>query len=313
MSDAIEDLVARLRATLDEIDWLGRKPHPVLRKPATDDEIAALARKWGRDLPPSFEAFLRLANGMEGADQYDWAIAGATEPRKGESFEDVRAGHLYAFKQQDAGHPVIKDLHASTIAGSDFDYQVVYWDPKTLADPEPRLRRVGLDAGYDEYPLYANFAEFLEFVVEGYEELLDFQNEPMDDGRGAGGGGGYSKQDEALLMEIAALLDRKAPEPAAAPAKLSPEMQLAADLCELALEKLLERELIELVEGGNVEESLEDYMLRKLLKSKSPEDTIEAWIDALSKAREVEELYGTDEELKAAMLEAFEEISQRKS
>jgi len=51
-------------------------------------------------------------------------------------------------------------------------------------------------------------------------------------------------------------------------------------------------------------------MLRKLLRSKSPEETMEAWIGALSKAREVEELYGTDEELKAAMTEAFVEISQ---
>lgn len=308
MSDQIEDLVAQLRAVLDEIDWLGRKPRPALRDPATDDEIAALTKEWGRPLPPSYAAFLRLCNGMEGADQYDWAVAGATEPKRGESFEDVRAGHVYAFKQRDANHPVVKDLARTFIAGSDFDFQVVYWDPQTMGDDEPKLRRVGLEAGYDQYPMYSSFEEFLEFIVDGYEDLLSFQNQPMDDG---GAGGGYTKEDEALLMEIAALLDRREPEPEPEPVKLSPEMQLAADLCALALDKLIERELVELVEAPSIRENLEDYMLRKLLRSKSPEETVEAWIEALSKAREVEELYGTDDELKSAMIEAFEEISAR--
>lgn len=309
MSDQIEDLVAQLRAVLDEIDWLGRKPRPALRDPATDDEIAALTEKWGRPLPPSYAAFLALCNGMDGADQYDWAVAGATEPKRGESFEDVRAGHVFAFKQRDAGHPVVKDLAKTFVIGSDFDFQMVYWDPGTLSQDEPKLRRVGLEAGYDEYPMYSSFEEFLEFVVDGYEDLLSFQNQPMDDPAG----GGYTREDEALLMEIAALLDRREPEAPAEPVKLSPEMQLASDLCALALDKLIERELLEIVDAPQIRENLEDYMLRKLLRSKSPEGTVEAWIEALSKAREVEELYGTDEELKAAMIAAFEEISARQS
>ena len=308
MSEHIEALVEQLRETLDEIDWLGRKPRPILRDPATDEEIAALTKAWGRPLPPSYETFLRLCNGMDGADQYDWAIAGATEPKSGESFSDVKAGHIFAFKQQDPNHAVVKDLKKTFIAGSDFDFQVVYWDPATLSEDEPKLRRVGQDAAYERYPLYNSFEEFLSFVVDGYDDLLAFQNEPMDDGKG-----GYSKEDEALLMELAALLDNHAPEREPEPAKLSPEMQLAADLCELALDKLIDRGLVELVEAPSIREGLEDYMLRKLLRSKSPQETIDAWIDALSKAREVEELYGTDDELGAAMLAAFEEISTRQS
>ena len=310
MSDQIEDLVAQLRAVLDEIDWLGRKVPPALRDRATDAEIAALTKTWGRPLPPSYLAFLQLCNGMDGADQYDWAVAGATEPKRGESFADVRAGHLFAFKQRDPNHPVVKDLAKSFIVGSDFDYQVVYWDPATMKDDEPKLRRVGLEDRYDQYPLYRSFEEFLEFVVDGYEDLLSIQNQPLDS---PGRDGGYSKEDEALLMEIAALLERREPERPAEPVKLSPEMQLASDLCALALDKLIDRELLELVEAPQIRENLEDYLLRKLLRSKSPDETVKAWIDALSKAREVEELYGTDEELRAAMFEAFEEISARQS
>lgn len=307
MSEQIQILVEQLQEILNAIDWMGRKPHPVLRKPATDDEIAALAKTWGRALPPSYEAFLKLHNGMEGADQYDWAIAGATETTSGESFDDVKAGHTYAFKQQDPKHPVVADLAKTHIAGSDFDFQVVYWDPATLGDKEPKLRRVGQDAAYDRYPLFANFVQYLEFIVSGYEDLLAFQNEPMDDGDG-----GYSKEDQALLMELASLLDARPAAPEAPP-KVSPEMQLAADLCTLALDKLLQRELVELVEGPSIREGLEDYMLRKLLRSSSEKETTSAWIDALSKAREVEELYGTDDELAAAMTEAFREIERQQS
>ena len=304
MSERIEELVNRLREVLDEIDWLGRKPRPVLRPAATDDEIAGLAAQWKRDLPASYEAFLRLCNGMEGADQYDWAISGATPVNNGESFEDVKAGQAYAFKQQDPRHPVVRDLERVDVVGSDFDYQVVYWDPTSMDRDEPRLRRVGLDSGYDQFPLYQGFEQFLEFVVAGYEDLLEFQLSPPDDA-----GGGFSKEDEALLMELASLLDAREPEPEAEPAQVSPEMELAANLCTLALDKLVQRELVELVEGPAIRENLEDYMLRKLLRSKSPNETAEAWIDALSSAREVEELYGMDDEIKAAIFEAFEEIS----
>lgn len=302
----IEELVSRLQAILSEIDWLGRKPHPKLREPASDADIAALEKQWGRKLPPSYEAFLRIANGMEGADQYDWALAGTSEPTKGESFEDVKAGHIYAFKQKSSKHPVVLDLQSSFVAGSNFDYEVVYFDPETADQDEPKLRRIGLDVSYEHYPLFDDFGEFLEFVCQVYEEMLEFQNEPLDDD----GGSAFSKDDEKFLMELASLLDRRAPEPEPEPVKLSPEMELASRLCSIALQKLIDRELIELVDAPQIRENLEDYMLRKLLRSKSPEETMEAWIGALSKAREVEELYGTDDELKAAMTEAFEEISQ---
>lgn len=306
MSERIEELVSQLRAILDEIDWLGRKPRPRLRDPASDEEISALEKQWGGPLPPSYEAFLRLANGMEGADQYDWAVAGASEPRSGESFEDVKAGHEYAFKQKDPKHPVVMDLRQTHVVGSDFDYQVVYFDPGTMNEEEPLLRRVSLEVPYDHYPLFESFEVFLTFIVSGYQDLLSFQNEPMDEGAA-----GFSKDDEKLLMELAALLDTGEPEPEPEPVKLSPEMQLAADLCSRALQKLLDRDLVELIEAPSIRENLEDYMLRKLLRSTSPEATMEAWIHALSKAREVEELWGTDEELKAAMAEAFEEISEQ--
>lgn len=302
----IEELVSRLAATMDEIDWLGRKPEPRLRPPATDEEIAALEKKWGRSLPPSYLAFLRLANGMEGADQYDWAVAGATPPRSGETFDDVKAGHIFAFKQKNPNHPVVTDLETSFVAGSNFDYEVVYFDPETFDQPEPRLRRVGLDVSYEHYPQFEDFAEFLEFVCEIYDEMLDFQNDPVPDEDFAGGA--ISRDDEAFLMELASLLDGRA-EPEPEKPKLSPEMELASRLCALALQKLIDRELIELVEAPQIRENLEDYMLRKLLRSKNPEETIDSWIGALSKAREVEELYGTDDELGAAMLEAFEEIA----
>ncbi len=304
----IKELVDELRSILSEVDWLGRDQEPRLRDPATDEEIAALEKEWGRKLPPSYESFLRIANGLEGLDQYDWGLAGATPPSSGETFDDVKAGHIYAFKQKKSDHPVVTDLEQSHVAGSNFDYEVVYFDPATLDREEPMLRRIGLDVSYEHYPVFENFTAFLEFVVEVYNEVLEFQNEPFDDG--AEDLGPISKSDEAFLMELASLLDGKsaAPEPEPEPV-ISPEMQLASRLCSLALQKLIDRELVELVDAPSIRENLEDYMLRKLLRSKSPAETTEAWINALSKAREVEELYGTDAELETAMLEAFEEIA----
>lgn len=305
MSETMQELVARLHVVLDEIDWLGRKPRPSLRGPATDDEIAALEKKWGRKLPPTYEDFLRLANGMVGAEQYDWSIAGATPPSVGDSFSDVKSGHVFAFKQKDENHPVVTDLEQSYVAGADFDYQVVYFDPETMEKEEPRLRRVGLDVPYEEYPFFEDFAAFVAFVLSIYEDLLEFQTQPAP----GGGGDGFSQEDEKLLMELASLLEPQEPEPEPEP-ELSPEMKKAARLCSVALQKLLDAELVELVQAPSMREGLEDYMLRKLLRATSPDDTMDAWIYALSKAREVEELWGTDEELKAEMIKAFEQISE---
>src|SRR5690606_21993979 len=76
MSEQIQILVEQLQEILDAVDWMGRTPRPKLRDPATAEQLAELTKAWGRPLPPSYEAFLKLSNGMEGADQYDWAIAG---------------------------------------------------------------------------------------------------------------------------------------------------------------------------------------------------------------------------------------------
>lgn len=308
MSERISDLVAELNAILNEIDWLGRKPRPALRDPATDAQIAELQKKLGRPVPPSYEAFLRICNGMSGAEQYDWAVAGVDAPPTGESFEDVKSGHMYAFKQKAEDHPVLQDLPKSVIVGTDFDYEAVYFDPESFELEEPKLRRIGVNVPYDHHPLFASFEEFLTFVVAGYQDLLAFQNEPMD----SGGGGDYGDDDEKLLMELAALLDTAgagASEPEPEP-ELSPEMKKAARLCSIALQKLLDRDLVELVEAPQIRENLEDYMLRKLMRARSPDETMDAWIYALSKAREVEELWGTDEELKAEMVKAFEQIAE---
>lgn len=306
MSERIADLVTELNAILNEIDWLGRTPRPELRDPATEQELKELRNEMGRPLPPSYEAFLRFCNGMTGAEQYDWAIGGIGEPPSGESFEDVKAGHLHVFKQKDENHPVVQDLEKSFVVGTDFDYEAVYFDPESFELEEPKLRRIGVNVPYDRYPLFESFEQFLTFVVAGYQDLLAFQNEPMD---GGGGGDDFGGDDEKLLMELAALLEPREPEPEPEP-ELSPEMQKAARLCHIALQKLLDKDLVELVEAPQIRENLEDYMLRKLMRSKSPDDTMDAWIYALSKAREVEELWGTDDELKAEMVKAFEEIAE---
>jgi hypothetical protein len=205
---------------------------------------------------------------------------------------------------------------------------------------------------YDEYPLFVNFREFLEFVVAIYEDLVDMQSMSMTDdlgreedmlrelaallgetgsskaapgptrttskagatgGASAGGGGdaGDAGDDDDLGGGMEALLGAMfAPEPEPEPEpELSPEMQRAANLCHLVVQKLLDAELLELIMAPSMRENLEDYMLRKLMRSKGPRDAMESWIYALGKAREVEELYGTDDELMALMSEAFEEIS----
>ena len=318
---------------------MGRKVHPKLRKPASAEEIATFEAKTGHELPLSYKEFLGIANGMEGADQYDWAIAGVTPVSSGESFDDVKSGHLYVYRDKDPDHPVIADLEESWVVGSDFDYQVVYWDPDTIDDPEPKIRRVGLDTEYDHYPLFENFTQFLAFIVEIYDDLLSFQNEPLEEGLaeeenllrelaalleqaggpssgggsgGATGGGGVAAEDEGAGAGAGALAAALAGPPEPEPPPMDPEMQLAHKLCHLALQKLIDADLVELVQAPGCRENLEDYMLRKLLRSKSPEETAESWIYALSKAREVEELYGTDEELTSVMAEAFEEVAAEK-
>lgn len=366
MSDSsIESLVERLKDSLDAIDWMGRKPRPTLRKPATDAEITAYEEETGITLPSSYKTFLKIHNGMEGAEQYDWVVAGVTPVTKGEAFADAQSGHLTLYKKKGPDHPAAAALQSSLVVGTDFDYQIAFFEPDTLEDPEPKVRRIAFDMEYDEYPLFEDFREFLEFVVSIYEDLVDMQTMSMDDDL---------QREEDLLRELAALLDdapapkvrkggKKAtktsaagsagtepddvvdagsppstaggtaggavgagdgeeidsgmasllgamfePEPEPEP-ELSPEMQRAANLCRNVIQKLLDAEMLEIVQAPSMRENLEDYLLRKLMRSKGPKDAMESWIYALGKAREVEELYGTDDQLMELMSEAFEEIS----
>ncbi len=304
----IAELIERLSMALDSIDWLGRKVVPKLREPATDAAIKAYEAEVGRELPPSYKEFLKLHNGMEGLEQYDWGIAGVTEIEKGDTFEEVVSGHVFYYKDKNPKHMVIRDLDKTFVAGSDFDYQIVYFDTESLENAEPQLRRVSIDHGYEHYPLFKNFTEFLGFVVQMYEDLIDLQGEDFS----LGGDLDELLKQEQMLKELAQILDggglEEEPEPEPE-AQVSPEMQRAADLCANTLKNLVDRDLIEIVEGPGMREALEDYMLRKLLKSRSPEETIKNWISALSKAREVEELYGTDEELAEVMNKAFEDLA----
>ena len=307
----IPELVARLHAALAVIDFSDRDAPLTLRAPATDEQIAALAKSWGRALPASLVEFLQLANGMEGAEPGDWSIAGATPPRQFDSFDDVRDGVAYALRQKDPKHPMIKPLEGATVAGADFDRAVVFYEPARLDMPEPPLLHVSYGDEGDVADPFADFTAFLGFIVKEYEEMAEaFEDEVggMDDGD-------LSDEDEALLRTIASMLGGRAPEPEPEPEpkeRLSPEMQMAANLCSLVIQKLLDDELIELLEGPIIRQEIENYLLNKLIRSTSPEAAMDSWIHALSKAREVEELYGTDDELKEKMTEAFEEIYAQK-
>ena len=91
---------------------------------------------------------------------------------------------------------------------------------------------------------------------------------------------------------------------------MTPEMTLASKVCRRALELLLSEELIEFdPDEIDVLDTMEENLLKRLLKAKGPEDAIDRWISFLSRAREVEELYGTDDDLGRVMAQAFEEAS----
>jgi hypothetical protein len=104
---SIKSLAERLAKALGEIDWMGRKPRPKLRKPASDDEIAAFEGERAVSLPDSYKEFLKIHNGMEGAEQYDWVVAGVTPVTAGESFTEARDGHISLYKQEDLNHPAV--------------------------------------------------------------------------------------------------------------------------------------------------------------------------------------------------------------
>jgi len=103
-------------------------------------------------------------------------------------------------------------------------------------------------------------------------------------------------------------VDDDAPETDEAP-RQTPEMARATRLCRKVIHLLLKEELLELVSDESAE-PLADYLLIKLTKSRSQKDTIRNWIAALSDAREVEDLFGTDEQLMDVMNRAFDEIAR---
>lgn len=310
----ISFLAARLKSALEAIDWLGRPVFPTLRGPASREQLEAFEKKIGRKLPATYREFLRIHDGMDGLEQYDWGVAGTQPSKKGESFDDVRSGHQFVYKQQSAKHPALKDLKDAVIVGSDFDFQIVYFDRATWDEDEPQLRRLSSDQPYDEFPLFESFESFLEFVVTIYEDLVDMQNESFDMDEGES----MARQDN-LLKELAAILKEDetrrttrtvvAAEPEPPAPKLSPEMELASRLCRRALDMLIDAELIEVIDGPGIMDALEELLLKKLLKSSNQRETISKWIDALSRAREVEELYGTDDQLASVMGKAFEEVT----
>lgn len=331
MSHSIDKLMVRLEAVLEAIDWQKRDQPIVLKKPADEAAIAALEEEWGRELPPSYAAFLRRSAGFKGLEQFDWGIAGTDDAAMLVDFQEVAQGFMKALAGQDASHPALDALEEMPTLGADFDRQIVYVDQNTWENEEPRLRLVEFGAPYEERPHFQGFEAFLAFVVSEYEKMLELQREAKEDVE-------LSKEDEQLLNKLSAMLGSQAEsasdeaaerspvvspksesespdpeiEPEPEPEKLSPEVREAAKLCHETLQKLLDADLIELVVGAGIRDELENYMLKKLMRSNSPEDTMDSWIYALSKAREVEELYGTDEQLKSHMRAAFEEAYARK-
>ena len=68
MSDAIKDLTEHLASTIKQIDWMGQKIHPVLKKEAKAEDLKKLEKKLGRPVPESYATFLAVANGIDGAE-----------------------------------------------------------------------------------------------------------------------------------------------------------------------------------------------------------------------------------------------------
>lgn len=310
--EEIKELADRLGETIKSIDWMGQKVHPKLRKKATKKELTELQEKLGRPVPESYAAFLAIANGIDGADILQWSINGATPPKNGESFHGFQQEVVAALKTYDAEDPTIGLLENAHIVGSDFHQEVVVFDPST-EEGEPKLLRISMDGSHDGP--FPNFVALLEHVAGYYDDQLAMFDDPaLDFGGGGGGGSGFSSNEAELLKELASLLDGNPgyggePEPEPEP-QISPEMQLAARLCEHVLERLVKADLVEIVDGPGCKENLEDYLLRKLMRSTREDQVLDNWIHALGKAREVEELYGTDDELKKVMQDAWNEIAE---
>lgn len=339
MSDErIEDLTAQLNEMLSSMDWMGRTIRPKLRSSASGSELEKMTAALGREIPADYRAFLKLANGMDGGDQFDWMLAGCSPPNKGEQFSKVQDQIVSTLKGADPESPLGLRLENSVLVGTDFDSFGVFFDGETFDSPEPGLLKISMDDPDQKHDGFLTFEGFLNFIVQFYEETVNFMQMPMGDtgdedefdtsaldDLGLGDLGlpsrapkARSDDDSQLLAELDSLLggfdfSDGAPEEEEAEEEemqVSPEMQMASNMCTYVIDQLLTKELIELIPGAENKENLIDFMLRKLMRVTREDQIMESWISALSKAKEVEELYGTDEELIRVMRKAWDEFAE---
>ncbi len=339
MSDErIEDLTAQLSDMLSKMDWMGRTIRPKLRSSASASELEKMKAALGRDIPADYRAFLKLANGMDGGDQFDWMLAGCSPPNKGEQFSKVKDQIVSTLKGADAESELAIQLEKSVLVGTDFDSFGVFFDTTTFDSPEPGLLKVSMDDPDQTHEGFPTFENFLNFVVQFYEETVNFMQMPMDadveeefdtsalDNLGLGDLGLPSRapkkrdaEDSQLLAELDSLLggfdfsdgEPEEEEEEEEEMQVSPEMQMAANMCTYVIDKLIATELVELIPGPENKENLEDFMLRKLIRVTREDQIMDSWISALSKAKEVEELYGTDDELIRVMRLAWDEFAEK--
>lgn len=321
-NERIEDLTAQLSTTLSEMDWMGRTQRPRLRSAASSSELEKMEAQLGRPVPASYKSFLRMANGMEGADQFDWMIAGCSPPKKGEKFENIKAQVLMMLKGIDPKHPLVIKLERAVIVGTDFDSLAIFFDEDTFKQDEPALLKISLDDPTEVLKGFTNYEAFLEYLVQIYEDTSAFLQQPVDDlipnidlGDLAIPTREKQEDDNSLLAELDSLLGGfgfdEEEEEEEEEMQISPEMQLASDMCNHVIDQLVAANLIELATGAQNKENLEDYLLKKLLRVTREDQIFDSWIAALAKSQEVEELYGTDDELKKVMNRAWNEIAEK--
>ncbi len=339
MSDErIEDLTAQLNDMLSSMDWMGRTIRPKLRSSASASELEKMTAVLGREIPADYRAFLKLANGMDGGDQFDWMLAGCSPPNKGEQFSKVKDQIVSTLKGANPESELAIRLEKSVLVGTDFDSFGVFFDIETFDSPEPGLLKISMDDPDQKHEGFPTFENFLSFIGQFYEETVNFMQMPMGDegddeefdtsaldNLGLGDLGLPSRSapkkrdedDSQLLAELDSLLggfDFSDGEPEEEEEEeemqVSPEMQMASNMCTYVIDKLLGKELIELIPGAENKENLIDFMLRKLMRVTREDQIMEGWISALSKAKEVEELYGTDEELIRVMRQAWDEFAE---
>lgn len=335
MSDGrIEDLTALFSETLSKMDWMGRTTYPRLRSSASASELEKMTTLLGREIPTDYRAFLKMANGMMGGEQFDWMLAGCSPPNKGELFSKVQEQIVSTLRGSKPESELADQLEKSVVVGTDFDSFCVFFDATTLDADEPALLKISMDDPDEVHPGFENFEAFLKFIVDFYEETVSFMQIPveedddmeMPDMADMGLGDlmptrkkAKSEDDSRLLAELDSLLGGfdfseggiEEEEEEEEEMQISPEMQMASDMCTYVIDQLIVTNLVELIPGPENKENLEDFMLRKLLRVTREDQIMESWISALSKAKEVEELYGTDDELIRVMRRAWDEFAEK--